>query len=403
MRSFIKDNMPASTYFYQKDNAGHLALPKPFSVPTIKGRFQDLYYWDTYFTNLALLSMGDLDQAKNNVDDVLYLVERFGYMPNSSRLDQTNRSQPPYASMMVRDVYEQSHDLEWLRGAYPILLKEYDFWMRDRITPSGLNRHYNMATREYLLNFYDYMGKRIPSLCADLPEEDKIAIASQYLSEAESGWDFTPRFYTQCEDYNPIDLNANLYIYEKNFAWFCKELGMEGAAEWEEIAAKRRTLINNLCFDSQRNLYFDFNYRTGEKSDIYSAAVFNLLWAGIPTAEQAASLVANLHLLEMEHAIVACEKGERDAVYQWDSPNAWASFNVLAIAGLDRYGYKKEAARIAKKYAESIISIYLETGNLWEKFNGESGNLDVNSEYQLPPFLGWTAGAFLYSTNYLKK
>ena len=401
VRQFISHNMPASTYYYPKDTLGHLSLPKPFSVPTIGGMFQDLYYWDTYYTNLALLSMGNVEQARNNVDDILYLIERFGYMPNSSNLNSNNRSQPPYASMMVRDVYEQTEDKEWLMAAYNTLLKEYRFWMTYRMTESGLNRHFNMGSEEYLTNFYTYLQTRIPSLRDDVSPLERIRIASQFLSEAESGWDFTPRFNTKCEEFNPIDLNANLYIYEKNFAWMSYQLEIEGGKQWERTASRRLALINEYCYDNDSGLYYDYNYVTHTRSTVYSAAIFNLLWAGIPDAGQARNIVDNLPRLEAEYGIVACEEGIRSDVYQWDSPNAWPSCNVLAIAGLDKYGYRKDAARIARKYVDSSIRIFRETGNLWEKYNAVKGNLEVNEEYKMSPFMGWTAGAYLYASDYL--
>ena len=43
----------------------------------------------------------------------------------------------------------------------------------------------------------------------------------------------------------------------------------------------------------------------------------------------------------------------------------------------------------------------MSTGNLWEKYNGVKGNIEVTNEYALPPFMGWTAGAFMYATDYL--
>ena len=97
----------------------------------------------------------------------------------------------------------------------------------------------------------------------------------------------------------------------------------------------------------------------------------------------------------------ACEPSVRTAVYQWDSPNACARFNNLAVQGLDAYGYKEDARRVAQKYADAISGIYMSTGNLWEKYNGVKGNIEVTNEYGLPPFMGWTAGAFMYATDYL--
>lgn len=399
---FIKENMPSSVRTCPKDSSGHLFLPKPYSVPTITGMFQDMFYWDTYFTNLGLIRLEDFEQAKNNIDNILYLIRKLGFMPNASCSSMLNRSQPPYASMMVREIYEKTRDKSWLTGACDILETEYEFWMTQRITPSGLNRHMNSATRKELLDFYDYLQKeRFPALKTDCPQDEKVKIASQYLSEAESGWDFTPRFESHCEDFNPIDLNANLYIYEKNFIYFYKELNKKGAKKWEKAADKRKKLINKYCYNPEDGLYYDYDYMNKRQSKIYSAAIFNLFWAGIPNESQAEKMVNQLNSLEFDHGIAACAAGTRNVIYQWDYPNAWASFNCLAVMGLDRYGYKDEAKRIAYKYVRSITDIYNRTGNLWEKFNAVKGNLDVHNEYEMSAFMGWTAGAFLYMADYL--
>jgi alpha,alpha-trehalase len=41
------------------------------------------------------------------------------------------------------------------------------------------------------------------------------------------------------------------------------------------------------------------------------------------------------------------------------------------------------------------------TGNLWEKYNGVTGVVDVSDEYAMPALLGWTAGTFLYARELL--
>ena len=76
-----------------------------------------MYYWDTYFTNIALISDSDFTQARNNVDNILFLIDRYGFMPNGSNVMYLNRSQPPFASMMVRDIYEINKDKKWLASA----------------------------------------------------------------------------------------------------------------------------------------------------------------------------------------------------------------------------------------------------------------------------------------------
>ena len=401
VRDFIREQMPLSVRVNQTDTLGKIGLPYPYSVPCVQGMFQDMFYWDTYFTNLGLIAIGDTVQAKNNVDNILFVIDKMGYMPNATDRHLFNRSQPPYASMMVKEIYALTGDKEWLADATSILEKEYDFWMNDRIAPNGLNRHGNSATDKELSDFYGYMTTRFPHLKWEIPDEERIHRGSHFLSEAESGWDFSPRFDFRCEDFNPVDLNANLYIYEKNFEYFYKELGLKNHRRWAQAASARQKRMRALMKSRVDGLYYDFDFSTGKTGDVYSAAVFNLMWAGVLSEKEARSVVDNLHLIEGPHGVVGCQPAQREYTYQWDSPNAWASFNVLAVKGLDRYGYKDAAKRIARKYVDSIVAIYASTGNLWEKYNGMTGSIDVKGEYELPPFMGWTAGAYMFMLDYV--
>src|SRR5438067_1078603 len=55
-----------------------IPLPYDFNVPCISINFQNLFYYDTYFLNRGLIALGDIQQAENNVNDVLFLVNRLG-------------------------------------------------------------------------------------------------------------------------------------------------------------------------------------------------------------------------------------------------------------------------------------------------------------------------------------
>ncbi|MEO5673802.1 MAG: trehalase family glycosidase, partial [Chitinophagales bacterium] len=174
-----------------------IPLPYAFNVPCISVHFQNLFYYDTYFLNRGLIALGDIRQAENNVNNVLFLVDRLGFMPNSNRLDMTNRSQPPYLCMMVKDVYEATGNKEWLSKAYPLIAREYDFWITKRSTTYGLSRHHHDATPEYLADFYEHLKKvRLPLTATSADE--KLSIAGHLLAEAEAGYDFTPMFDGRC-------------------------------------------------------------------------------------------------------------------------------------------------------------------------------------------------------------
>jgi len=66
------------------------------------------------------------------------------------------------------------------------------------------------------------------------------------------------------------------------------------------------------------------------------------------------------------------------------------------VVGLQRYGYKRHAERIAEKFCSLVEKIYRQTGCLWEKYNVVEGNVKTTDErYKMPPMLGWTAGVYL--------
>ena len=147
VQRYIQENMDRTLRQNVKDDGTLIGLPHPYTVPCAGGMFNELYYWDTYFTNKALLVLGQAEQAANNTKDILYLIDRFGYMPNGNRTGFLRRSQPPYAALMVNDVYRASGDLSFLKSALVTLKKEYDFWMTRRVAENGLN-HYDCEEDE---------------------------------------------------------------------------------------------------------------------------------------------------------------------------------------------------------------------------------------------------------------
>lgn len=107
--------------------------------------------------------------------------------------------------------------------------------------------------------------------------------------------------------------------------------------------------------------------------------------------------------LESDYGIITSKKNETVGNYQWDYPNGWPPLQYIVIKGLENYGYKNEALRIAKKYSELVERVFEETNNLWEKYNMVKGNIEVTNEYKMPPMMGWTAGVYLFCKDYVSK
>lgn len=403
VRKFIRDSWETTVRYNPVDTGTLIGLPHPYTVPSVSKTFQEMYYWDTFFASEGMVLDGHLDQYKNNTDNLLYEVEKFGKVFNGSRSYYANRSQPPYLSMMADRVYSYTKNKEWLKNAYVLLEKEYSFWMTERISPVGLNHFSSSADEALKQEFVDTGGKRLNTNFRDkgLTDQQILKLGEHFAAEAESGWDFNPRFQRRCEDFCPIDLNANLYIYETNFAKFAHELGLTDAvADWNRKAEIRKRKISEYCWSETDGIFYDYDYVNDERSDVVSAAIFSLMYAKIPDKKQATRLVNALDKLEFEYGIASCENKVYDYPYQWSYPNAWAPLQYLAVRGLHNYGFSKEAERISKKYIEAVTKTFEQTHNLWEKYNVREGNINVTHEYETPTMLGWSAGVYVYLTDY---
>lgn len=406
VRKYISESWD-STLRYQPSDAPDslIGLPFPYTVPCAAGMFNELYYWDTFFTNEGLIADGRTEQARNNTSDLLFLVERYGFVPNGNRIWYLNRSQPPYLAAMVEKVFNSSPDTLWLSQAYPVLEREYSFWMEERMTECGLNRYaYTDPPASLVDEFITTASRRMGADFRKMgwSDEQLYKFGLDCIAECESGWDFNPRFSRRCGDFCPVDLNSNLYGMERIMGRFAEILGKD-SSPWFERAAIRKELIHKYCYSPEKDGWFDYDYTLGTHSPVVSAAVFSLLWNEVLSKEEAEGVKNTLKVLEYPGGLSVCEDKEYDYPYQWSYPNAWPPTTYIAVEGLLRYGYRNEAFTLARKYLESATKSFLSTGQLWEKTDCRTGELPVDREYGTPAMMGWTAGTFVFFDELLKK
>lgn len=399
-------------------------LPKPYSFALNPGT---LYYYDLYFINYALIKQGYTEQAKNNLDCFIHIADSLGFIPNAFGWGES-RSQLPFFSMMIREYYEKSgdRDKEWLKGAYHAALNEYAFWtnmdgnnIEDHSTPiEGLQRWGQHADTAEIIEFYDRTLYFRFKHSKDVPLEQKYYVASHRLAECES-MDFTPRYYGRCMDFIPTDLNANLYQYEKNFAFFEKELGIQSSYNWEERAQKRADLINKHLWNEERGLYMDYDYVNQEFTSIPCIMAFNVLGWQIVPADRMKRFKNNLlEALEVKSGLTVCGESEfEDVPYQFGRTAIWGSMQFIAMDALRKSGFEKDAERVALKYVNMVTKNYVDPfpaeyipfkqtemvkrpyGLLWEKFTHDG---DINdNEYYCSPIMGFTAAPYVLALDIL--
>ncbi|MCF0108188.1 MAG: hypothetical protein HUJ59_04240, partial [Bacilli bacterium] len=310
-------------------------LPFPFEPPCVNGLFQCLFYWDTFYTNHGMLLDGKTQYAKWNVDNLIYMLNKYGFVPNSNSYPGIKfNSQPPYLHFMVADLYEITKDDEWLKEAYIALKKEYDFWMKERITPCGLNRHFhNPLTEDDVVGYYDYVSTRL-AIDKDAPREVKIRLGHGFNAQAESGLDFSPRLGFEGENICPVDLNANLYGFECDLARYAKKFEPEMEEEFVKAKEKRKALMDKFMYNKNDGLYYDYNYVKDEIAQIefnYTAQFMPFI-TGISKDVKAAKYL--LSKVEFEGGIAASSPYSINLSYQAAYPFSWPYDNALAFWAL---------------------------------------------------------------------
>jgi alpha,alpha-trehalase len=401
---------------------GLLYLPKPYVVPG--GRFNEMYGWDSYFILLGLVSGGRLDLARAMNDNFLYEIREYGRILNANRTYYLSRSQPPFLTRMLLEVYGADHDKAALAKALPEVVACYRLWATEpHLTPeSGLSRYWDFGegpAPEVVASEKDSKGRNHYQLVQDYFRTNKISAydANQYYDAAadrltplfykgdrsmrESGFDPSNRFGPFNIDiihYNPVCLNSLLYLMETEIAQILDTVGRPGeSGEWREKARDRAARMNRLMWDAKDGLYYDYDFVHKRVRRYPFLTTFYPLWAGIASREQAAAVVRNLKQFERPGGL---QTSSEQSGNQWDAPFGWAPLELIAVEGLRRYGYEDDANRISREFVSMVEESYDKTGIIVEKYDVVARGTEVSTAIRFgyrsnEPGFGWTNGVLL--------
>ncbi len=409
------------------DRPGLLSLVPglPFVVPG--GRFNELYGWDSYFEALGLLDDGRLDLAKAMVEHFLYEVRHYGQVLNANRSYYLTRSQPPFLTSMGLAVHERMPEGRerdaWLRAVIETAVREYEtVWMGERrLTDTGLSRyngggigmppetepgHFDAVLAPYAaaagLEVHTYAERYAKRQIAE-PTLDAYFVHDRTVRE--SGHDTSNRLEGRAASLCTVDLNALLYKYERDIAFVL------GSAEWTARAERRKALMNELCWDEARGLFFDYDFVARRRTVYESATTFYPLWAGLASPEQARRIAEGaLPLFEAAGGLVSGTEASRGPLSaerpqrQWDYPFGWPPHQMLAWRGLLDYGHRDAAERLAYRWLLMITQNAADyNGTVPEKYDVvnrthqvfvEYGNVGTDFAYITKEGFGWMNASY---------
>ena len=413
----------------------------PFVVPG--GRFNEMYGWDSYFESIGLIIDGKKDLAKAMADNFQYEIDYYGKILNANRSYYLTRTQPPFYTSLIQEVFKFTRDIDWLKSHLKTAIKEYQtVWMvaGKRLTQNGLNRyfaegigmppecekgHFDSIIKPYAdkhnISLEDYILKYNSG---DIENKELNAYFIHDRSVRESGHDTSYRIEGICADLNPVELNALLYKYEMDFGYLT-ETYLNNSFEsfessfWYSAANKRAKRMHKYMWNEDKKQYFDFNYITKEQSYFESASNYSPLWAGIVNLETAQTMLQTLmQELKVKGGVVGSSKRSRGEISalrperQWDYPNGWAPHQMMIWKGLLNYGFNKELQELIYRWLFMITKNAVDyNGTIPEKYNvvtgshkvfSEYGNVGTDFEYITQEGFGWMNASYQYGLSLLQ-
>lgn len=386
--------------------SSRIPLPKPYIVPG--GRFNEIYYWDSYFTMLGLQVSGRVDVIENMVDNFSYLIDEVGFIPNGNRSYFLGRSQPPFYAMMVELLAEEKGE-KTLVKYLPQLLKEHQFWMGEEHTISVKGKILNRYQDKYPEPRAEmYMDDIELSKHSTIPAEE---LYSNLRAACESGWDFSSRWMDDPKDLAsirtseilPVDLNCLLWQLETTIAKASRLNGQEQQAQrFQTFAKKRKKQIVKLFWNPKTGYFHDYNFIKKQRTERYALAGMYPLFFELAKPKQAkacAKVIREKFLHDGGLVTTPIHSGQ-----QWDAPNGWAPLQWMSVKGLLNYEQKELATTAATRWLTLNEQVYKRTGKMLEKYNVmDTSLLSGGGEYPVQDGFGWTNGVYLKLKSVLER
>jgi alpha,alpha-trehalase len=390
-----------------------IPLPNPYIVPG--GRFSEQFYWDTYFIMLGLANDNEWAMIRGMMKNYAHMLRKFGMIPTANRTYFLSRSQPPFFSHMVKLLAKHQGRTRTYAEFLPSMLIEYRFWMKGRriatehVDRPAYARVVRMPNGVVLNRYFDNKTTPRPEsrredveTAAHALTENKDKIFLDLRAGAESGWDFSSRWFKDASkiesihttDMVPVDLNCLLYTYEQTIAEAYSLIKQPLLARRYRIAAEKRAeTIRRFCWNPHQQFFCDYDFRLGENNGRLTLAGVFPLYAKIASSEQAAAVARRieqdfLHEGGLVSTLV-------DSGQQWDSPNGWAPLQWVAIEGLRAYGYHDLASTIRDRWLGANEHVFADRKKMIEKYDVKNpGALGGGGEYPLQDGFGWTNGVY---------
>ncbi|XP_049831437.1 trehalase-like [Schistocerca gregaria] len=400
------------------DRYSLIYVPNGFIIPG--GRFREYYYWDTYWIVNGILICGMKETAKGIIANFAHMVEDIGHIPNGGRVYYLERSQPPMFVPMIYSytTYVKPHEAQMIIKQYiDTMDKEFSFWMSNRTVAVEKNGKSYTLCRYYAPS----SGPRPESYTDDIEtaqyastNEARENIYHQIKSGAESGWDFSGRWFIkdktnagnlsniQTQYIIPVDLNAFVYWNAEILCKFHSTLHNHKKAQYYCTKAKQwLDAVTEVFWHDDVGIWLDYDISNNVRREYFYPSNVAPLWTGCYKKERVSidKIIAYLKENKIDRYPGGVPTSLDYTGEQWDYPNAWPPLQGIIIQGLDLTEYpraQKYAYELAQTWVQSNYKSYKTDGYMYEKYDASSfGRKGGGGEYEVQTGFGWSNGIIL--------
>lgn len=315
-----------------------------------------------------------------------------------------------------------------LQMTLPVLMMEYEFWMdpakghvvsidtdKADSAPMQLNVYHSAACTPRPESYSEDVKTAV---AAEQHGRQRESTYAALRAAAESGWDFSARWFRDgaslesidCEAVVPVDLNAILYRVELGLERLQVQVGAPAVAERLRFAAaSRKAVMDKALWSSKAGTYRDMWLTPvpGGVAKLAGATELSALsdfaaplWAGLHGPEPGAvtSILSSLRgsgLLQPGGALTT----NSTTGQQWDAPNAWPPLQLMLVEGLRRVGNQEAramASDLASAWLKSGLEAWQKSGYMYEKYDAtRPGVGGGGGEYTPQVGFGWSNGVVL--------
>ncbi|XP_076760877.1 trehalase isoform X2 [Xylocopa sonorina] len=400
-----------------EDRYSIIYVPNPVIVPG--GRFREFYYWDSYWIIKGLLLSEMYTTVRGMLSNFVSIVDKVGFIPNGGRIYYTMRSQPPMLIPMVEEYLKVTHDYKWLEDNLYLLEKEFDFWMTNRTVEVEMD-----GTKYTLARYYEESsGPRPESYKEDYltsqnfrTAEEKDNYYAELKTAAESGWDFSSRWFIldgtnkgnltnlKTRYIIPVDLNSIIYRNAQLLAQYNLRMGNESkAAYYRKRSEEWKRAVTAVLWHDEVGAWLDYDIMNDIKRDYFYPTNILPLWTNcydiVKREEYVSKVLKYLEKNQIMLNLGGIPTTLEHSGEQWDYPNAWPPLQYFVIMSLNNTEdpwAQRLAYEIGQRWVRSNYKAFNETHSMFEKYDATvSGGHGGGGEYEVQLGFGWTNGIIM--------